>query len=136
MYKTRQYRIWQWIKERCKKIDNDRCRNYWFRGISYDKKWENFRWFWEDMEEWYSDNLTIDRVDNNWNYNKENCRWANKKEQARNRRNTLMVWDISLKEYCDINNLVYKTIANHYNSNKWKHLKVYKRRLDEWSFNN
>ena len=136
MYKTRQYRIWQWMKERCKNIDNERCKNYWFRWIRYPEHWDKFEWFWKDMKEWYSDNLSLDRKDNNDHYWKNNCRWATKTEQSRNRRNTLMVWNITLKEYCEINNLGYKTIANHYNTKKWEHLKVHKRRIDEASFTN
>jgi len=130
MYKTRQYKIWQWIKERCKNINNNRCRNYWFRWITYDKKWKTFEWFWEDMKKWYADNLTIDRIDNNWNYTKNNCKWATRIEQWRNKRNTLMIWDISLKQYCEENNLIYKTLANHYKTNKWKHLKIKRRNAE------
>jgi len=110
MYKTRQYKIWQWIKERCKVLDNDRCRNYWFRGITYDEKWKTFKWFWEDMENWYADNLSIDRIDNDWNYYKENCRWTTKTEQARNRRSNYMIWDITLKQYCMVKWFNYKRV--------------------------
>ncbi len=55
------------------------------KGINYDPKWETFLGFWEEMKEGYADNLTIDRIDNDGNYCKENCRWAILQQQAQKR---------------------------------------------------
>lgn len=49
-------------------------------------KWETFRGFWEDMGESYEENLTIERLDVNKGYYKENCCWISKNLQARNKR--------------------------------------------------
>lgn len=86
-YKTRIYSIWHWLKNRCNNKNYIRYKDYWWRWITYDKKWENFEWFYEDMIEWYNEYLTIDRINNNWNYCKENCRWVSNEEQQLNRRN-------------------------------------------------
>lgn len=90
MSNDRIYEIWSWIKKRCDNIKNHAYKYYWWRWITYDPKWEKFEWFYKDMIEWYSDNLTIDRIDNNWNYCKENCRWATDIEQARNMRTNII----------------------------------------------
>lgn len=83
MYYTRQYKCWVDMKNRC---DDQLHEGYGSRGISYQESWKSFEGFWQDMEEGYSENLTIDRIDVNKNYTKENCRWASKSTQSRNRR--------------------------------------------------
>lgn len=84
--KTRLYRIWAAMKQRCL---NPRCTSYsryGGRGIRICQEWiESYAKF----EAWalasgYSDSLSIDRVDNSWHYLPENCRWATAKQQARN----------------------------------------------------
>lgn len=80
---SRPYRIWGLLKSRC----NDDPRGYYGdRGISYPSKWETFEGFWEDMSEGYSDELTLDRIDVNGDYCKENCRWVEHSLQQFNKR--------------------------------------------------
>lgn len=88
MSQTRQYRIWFGMKDRCTRENNTRYEYYGARGISYDPKWEAFNDFWEDMKQGYKDTLSLDRIDNDKDYSKENCRWVNQTKQVRNRGNT------------------------------------------------
>lgn len=85
--KTRIYRIWAEIKKRCNsKSQRDNHSSYTDRGIKYCSKWERFEGFYEDMKDGYKDNLTIDRINNDKGYSKNNCKWSTPKEQANNRR--------------------------------------------------
>jgi hypothetical protein len=78
------------MKERCDNSVSGDYKNYGGRGITYDPRWEKFENFLEDMGE-APEGLSIDRVDNNGNYCKENCRWATSAEQNGNKRNLFYV---------------------------------------------
>lgn len=84
MSKTRIYKCWAGMKYRC----NDKsCMYYDYyggRGISYDKRWEDFINFYEDMKSTYADNLELDRIDVNKDYSKDNCRWVSESMQGYN----------------------------------------------------
>lgn len=84
------YRSWSSMKTRCDNPSSDGYEHYGARGISYDRRWSDFTNFLEDMGA-APEGATIDRIDNSKGYSKENCRWATKLEQTRNRRNTITV---------------------------------------------
>ena len=84
------YNSWVGMRRRCTNESNDNYADYGGRGIDYDERWDTFSLFLEDMGERPSD-MTLDRIDSDGNYTKDNCRWATSREQLLNRRNTPMV---------------------------------------------
>jgi len=85
MTKTRTYRSWRSMISRCTLPSMPSYKNYGARGISYDPSWQDFNKFLSDMGERPED-TSLDRIDNNKWYGKDNCRWSDAKTQANNRR--------------------------------------------------
>ena len=100
MTNTRFYKIWVGVKKRG--TGKHKRKNYVDKGIFICDKWLNFIEFKNDMLDSYNAHCslygvketTIDRIDNRKGYNKENCRWATYKEQARNTgKNSLLTFN-------------------------------------------
>jgi len=104
------------MKKRC---DNSKCPDYIHyggRGISYCVKWKSFEGFWEDMQDGYSDNLTIDRKDTDQGYCKDNCRWVDLKTQENNRTNNRILEyqgsSYTMMQLCEKLGLNYNSVNN------------------------
>lgn len=90
MSKTKLYRKWAGMKKRCENKNFGQYKNYGGRGITVCEEWSNS---FESFMEWsinncYSDNLELDRIDNNGGYNPKNCRYVNRITNCNNKRNT------------------------------------------------
>jgi hypothetical protein len=90
IYKERLHTIWSHMKQRCYNPKSDNYYLYGGRGIRICDEWKNS---YESFREWalsngYADNLTIDRINPNGNYEPSNCRWATAEAQSSNRRDS------------------------------------------------
>lgn len=93
MSRTRLYHIWQSMKKRCLNPNSQDYPRYGGRGITICEDWQNsfsnfMKWA---NESGYSEELTIDRIDYDGNYEPCNCRWATAKQQSNNRRSNHLV---------------------------------------------
>lgn len=109
MSNSRLYVIWCNMKQRCYNQNNPNYYRYGGRGITICPEWlDDFMNFYEwSMKNGYSDNLTLDRKDNNKGYYPDNCRWATETEQANNKRNNAII------QYMGENKTIHE-LANEY----------------------
>lgn len=122
---TRIYIIWKHMKQRCYNSKDKGFKNYGGRGITICEQWKNdfinfYNWA---IKNGYKDNLTIDRINVNGNYEPNNCRWATKKEQANNTRNIHYITyngeTHNLTEWSKLLKIKLSTLSRRINTNKW-----------------
>lgn len=122
---NRLYTIWNGIIGRCYHTNNPNYKHYGQRGITMCSEWKNnvhefIKWA---NENGYNDSLTIDRIDNNGNYEPNNCRWVDYHTQEVNKRHskasaknaTKHIWTINGEtkpaiEWCKIYNISFPTV--------------------------
>jgi len=92
MYNTKFYNSWRSMTTRCRgTCGKESIKKYRDRCITVCERWLDFKNFYTDMYPTYIDGLTIDRINNNGNYEPSNCRWATIEQQAYNKRNTVRI---------------------------------------------
>lgn len=120
--RKRLYWVWADMRSRCQNPNHAGYKNYGGRGIKVCARWVSFENFSADMGP-RPPSATIDRIDNDGNYEPGNCRWATRAQQNSNRRNCIFVEDagdrVTLKEYCRRRGLVYRAIAKRIRSRNW-----------------
>lgn len=108
--------VWESMKSRCNNPNRPKYKDYGARGIKVCDEWnysaENFC-VWA-LENGYCEGLQLDRIDNNGNYEPNNCRWVTPKENSRNRRNTVYLTinnqTKSVAEWCESINISPYTV--------------------------
>lgn len=89
---TPEYRTWSNMIDRCERPGNSQYRDWGGRGIKVCSRWrESFAAFLEDMGRKPTPKHSIDRINNDGDYEPGNCRWATSAEQSRNRRNSVYI---------------------------------------------
>jgi len=118
--KTIEYRTWYAMLQRCRNPRNPAFGRYGGRGITVCDRWQLFENFYADTGPRPTLRHSIDRIDNDGNYEPGNCRWATTHEQARNRSdNYLIEWrgeTRCLSEWCEIVGLTYSTVKGRLDS--------------------
>lgn len=115
--KTRLYRIWCGIKTRCFNPDDHAYKNYGGRGITLCKEWLDYKNFYNwAISSGYRDNLTIERIDNDGDYEPCNCTWIPRSKQAHNRKTSFRVTYRGetkvLSEWASVLQLNYQMLFN------------------------
>lgn len=115
-HNTRLYRIWGNMKGRCYCKSRKEYKNYGGRGITVCEEWlHDFQAFYDwSMSNGYRDDLTIDRVEVNGNYEPSNCRWITNEEQQNNRQDSKLIeyngTTQTLAQWASEYNMCYKTL--------------------------
>ena len=122
---TRLYTVFTSMKQRCYNSKDKHYKYYGGRGVTVCDEWRNdFQAFYDwSITNGYKDNLTIDRIDVDGNYEPNNCRWVTTEQQARNRRfckyYTINGVTKCLSEWCRIFELNYGTVHSRIYRSGW-----------------
>lgn len=128
------YKVWKHIKQRCFDKNCKRYKDYGGRGITVCDRWKNsFEAFYEDVSKlpnFGKEGYTLDRIDNDGNYELLNCRWADNRTQGNNKRNNLQITfnnkTQTLTQWANELNLNYKKLWSRLYQLNWSIEKAFK----------
>lgn len=122
MSKTPIYSVWRAMHDRCERQKSPAFKNYGARGITVCDRWRSFEPFLEDMGI-APDGTELDRIDNDKGYSPDNCRWATRVQQARNRRGVIRISfggvEQTIQQWADHLDLKYSTVYMRLFFRKW-----------------
>jgi len=111
MYGTPEWHAWASMRARCFSSTHKSFKDYGGRGITVCDRWvESFDNFYADMGPRPSASHQIDRANNEEGYAPENCRWATRTENMRNRRVTVRYGGLTLRELSEQTGVAYETL--------------------------
>jgi hypothetical protein len=135
MWSTRFYRLWSYMRTRATNKRTDRAKSYVLRGITLNKKWLKFENFRDDMLKSYQEacktfkKASLERINVNGNYTKQNCRWIELSDQASNRRDTKRLTykneTKTLKQWSKESKISYWTLRGRFDAG-WPANKMFK----------
>lgn len=109
---TPEYRCWKGITERCLNQNKKTFANYGGRGIKMCERWRHsFENFFADMGPKPTPQHSIERINNDGDYEPENCRWATRIEQSRNKRSNVII-RLTLVEAAQLTGMPYDTVKS------------------------
>jgi hypothetical protein len=123
--KTKIYHVWAGMKDRCLNENNKAYKHYGERGVTVCEEWQkDFMSFYNwSMQNGYEEGLSVDRINNNGNYEPSNCRWVDMKSQCNNhRRNVLITFDgktQNIQQWANELNIKHSTLYGRLITNKW-----------------
>ncbi len=132
--KWKLYARWSTIRARCANPTNTSFGGYWWRGIKLCEERKDYFKFEEDMIPDYSELLTIDRIDNDWDYCKENCRWADMKTQSRNTRGNVIYKGKCLAQRAEELGVNYSAVYYWYRQWVREKFNLYSSHTSQWPY--
>lgn len=113
---TRLYRVWAGMRNRCLNQNTPKYKNYGGRGITIYLEWTNFERFalWAETSG-YTDNLTIDRIDNDKGYSPDNCQWITLSENSKKDKIKLTNYDVGQIRHLCKEKIPRKDVATNFN---------------------
>ena len=110
---TRTHKAWRGLFVRCYNKKSRSYKDYGGRGIFVCARWKKYENFRDDMG-YCPDDMVIDRINNNGNYEPSNCRWVTKKQNAQNRRSSRIIFhngiNATVSEHSRLNNIHVGTV--------------------------
>ena len=122
MSNTKIYTTWERMKARCLNKNYHNYKDYGGRGITVCDEWMEFENFYKDMGN-KPEGKSIDRINNDGNYCKENCKWSTPKEQNNNSRNNHLLTykgkTLTISQWAEKTGIKYGTLKSRINSYNW-----------------